>query len=111
MSKGGVTACLPLSMASPSSSNNTRYPEAWQSILMELVWCLEHGGLCERLTPAAGAFGNTYEPYLSACARPDYLFPAYFEGRNLAESYYLSLLYLSWQSVVLGDPLMSLGKP
>ena len=59
----------------------------------------------------SGASGNTYEPYLAGCARPDYFLPAYYEGRNLAESYYLSLIYLSWQGVVLGDPLMSLGRP
>ncbi len=58
-----------------------------------------------------GISGNVYEPYLNACARPDYLLPAYNQGRNLAESYYLSLLYLSWQGVVLGDPLCSIGKP
>jgi uncharacterized protein (TIGR03790 family) len=60
---------------------------------------------------ASGASGNTYEPYLTGCARPDYLLPAYFQGRNLAESFYLSMIYLSWQGVVLGDPLMSLGRP
>jgi uncharacterized protein (TIGR03790 family) len=54
---------------------------------------------------ATGASGNAYEPYLNACARPDYFLPAYNQGRNLAESYYLSLIYLSWQSVVVGDPL------
>jgi uncharacterized protein (TIGR03790 family) len=59
---------------------------------------------------ATGASGNTYEPYLNGCARPDYLLPAYYQGRNLAESYYLSLLYLSWQSVIVGDPLCAL-KP
>jgi uncharacterized protein (TIGR03790 family) len=60
---------------------------------------------------ATGATGNTYEPYLAACARPDYLLPAYFDGRTLAESYYLSIPLLSWQGVLLGDPLCSLGKP
>ncbi|MBZ5617635.1 MAG: TIGR03790 family protein [Acidobacteriia bacterium] len=60
---------------------------------------------------ATGTSGNVYEPFLSGCARPDYLLPAYFQGRNLAESYYLSLPLLSWQSVVFGDPLCSLGKP
>jgi uncharacterized protein (TIGR03790 family) len=59
---------------------------------------------------ATGASGNAYEPFLQACARPDYLFPAYNQGRNLAESYYLSLIYLSWQSVIVGDPLCAL-KP
>lgn len=60
---------------------------------------------------ASGASGNVYEPYLLGCARPDYVLPAYFEGRNLAESYYLGMAFLSWQGVVLGDPLCSLGKP
>jgi len=59
---------------------------------------------------ATGASGNAYEPYLNACARPDYLLPAYYQGRNLAESYYMSLIYLSWQSVIVGDPLCAL-KP
>jgi len=60
---------------------------------------------------ATGVSGNVYEPYLSGCVRPDYLLPAYYQGRNLAESYYLAMPYLSWQGVVLGDPLCSLGKP
>jgi uncharacterized protein (TIGR03790 family) len=60
---------------------------------------------------ATGASGNTYEPFLIGCVRPDYLLPAYYQGRNLAESYYLALPFLSWQGVVLGDPLCSLGKP
>ncbi len=60
---------------------------------------------------AAGASGNVYEPFLQGCARPDYLLPAYYHGRNLAESYYTSFPLLSWQGVVLGDPLCSLGKP
>jgi uncharacterized protein (TIGR03790 family) len=59
---------------------------------------------------ATGASGNVYEPFLAGCARPDYLLPAYFHGRNLAESYYLSLPWLSWQGIVLGDPLCALAK-
>lgn len=57
---------------------------------------------------ATGASGNAYEPYLTGCARPDYLLPTYQRGRNLADSYYISLPYLSWQSVVVGDPLCTL---
>lgn len=60
---------------------------------------------------ATGASGNVYEPFLSGCVRPEYLLPAYAHGRNLAESYYLGMPFLSWQGVVLGDPLCSLGKP
>jgi uncharacterized protein (TIGR03790 family) len=60
---------------------------------------------------ATGMSGNAYEPFLSGCARPDYLLPAYYQGRTLAESYYQALPFLSWMGVVLGDPLCSLGKP
>ena len=60
---------------------------------------------------ASGAAGHVYEPYLHLSPRPDYLLPAWYAGRNLAESYWLSIPALSWQNVVLGDPLCTLGKP
>jgi uncharacterized protein (TIGR03790 family) len=60
---------------------------------------------------ASGASGHVYEPYLAMNPRPDILLPAYYQGRNLADSYYLSIPRLSWQNVVVGDPLCSLGKP
>lgn len=60
---------------------------------------------------ATGASGNVYEPFLAGCVRPDYLLPAYYQGHNLAESYYVAMPYLSWQGIVIGDPLCSLGKP
>ena len=63
------------------------------------------------LEGVTGVSGNVYEPFLAGCARPEYLLPAYAGGRNLAESYYLALPFLSWQGVVFGDPLCSLGKP
>jgi uncharacterized protein (TIGR03790 family) len=63
------------------------------------------------LEGATGVSGNVAEPYLQACARPEMLFPAYYSGRNLADSFYASLPFLSWMGVVLGDPLCSLGKP
>lgn len=56
---------------------------------------------------ATGSVGYVYEPYLYACARPHILFSAYVSGFNLAESYYMSLPFLSWQAVVVGDPLCS----
>ncbi len=52
-----------------------------------------------------GVAGHVAEPYLEATVRPDALFPAYISGFNLAESYYLAIPYLSWQTVVVGDPL------
>lgn len=63
------------------------------------------------LEGATGASGHVYEPYLIQTPRPDFLLPAYYSGRNLAESYYLSIRSLSWQNIVVGDPLCSLGKP
>lgn len=54
-----------------------------------------------------GVAGNVYEPYLNACGRPQILFPAYLSGLNLAESFYAALPLLSWQTVVIGDPLTS----
>jgi uncharacterized protein (TIGR03790 family) len=101
---------------STSARTMKRPPDAWTYTSWEdkqhyyagspqgLVADLIHDG-------ASAAEGNAYEPYLSGCARPDYLLPAYLEGRNMAESFYLSLVYLSWQGVVLGDPLMTLGRP
>lgn len=63
------------------------------------------------LEGATGASGHVYEPYLIQTPRPELLLPAYYKGRNLAESYYLSIRSLSWQNIVVGDPLCSLGKP
>ena len=60
---------------------------------------------------ATGASGHTDEPYLAMCPRPDYLLPSYYTGRTLAESYYSAIPALSWQNIVIGDPLCSLGKP
>jgi uncharacterized protein (TIGR03790 family) len=52
-----------------------------------------------------GVAGNVAEPYLAGAVRPQILFPAYLNGFNLVESFYLALPYLSWQTVVIGDPL------
>lgn len=58
-----------------------------------------------------GAAGHVAEPYLHLTPHPELLLPAYYSGRNLAESYYLSMPALSWRNLVIGDPLCSLGKP
>lgn len=52
-----------------------------------------------------GVAGHVAEPYLDGSSRPQILFPSYVGGFNLAESFYLSIPYLSWQNVVIGDPL------
>jgi uncharacterized protein (TIGR03790 family) len=60
---------------------------------------------------ATGASGHVYEPYLGFTPHPNILLPAYYHGRNLAESYYLAIPILSWMNIVVGDPLCSLGPP
>jgi uncharacterized protein (TIGR03790 family) len=52
-----------------------------------------------------GAAGHVDEPFLDATIRPEILFPAYVSGRNLAEAYYAAMPYLSWQTIIVGDPL------
>lgn len=52
-----------------------------------------------------GIAGHVAEPYLESTIRPNILFPAYLSGFNLIESYYLAMPYLSWQTIVVGDPL------
>jgi uncharacterized protein (TIGR03790 family) len=57
---------------------------------------------------ATAATGHVDEPYLHLNPRPDYVFPAYIGGRNLAESVYIGIPGISWMNVVIGDPLMKL---
>ena len=52
-----------------------------------------------------GGPGQVAEPYLDSVIRPDMFFAAYLAGFNLIESFYLAMPHLSWQTVVVGDPL------
>jgi uncharacterized protein (TIGR03790 family) len=52
-----------------------------------------------------GVSGQVAEPYVDAAVRPDILFPGYLKGLSLAEAFYAAIPYLSWQTVVFGDPL------
>jgi uncharacterized protein (TIGR03790 family) len=52
-----------------------------------------------------GVAGHVAEPYLDATIRPNILFPAYLSGFNLAEAFYLAMPFVSWQTVIVGDPL------
>jgi uncharacterized protein (TIGR03790 family) len=63
-------------------------------------WC---GPLIER--GAAATLGNVSEPYLGFTHRPDAFLKALFEGRTLVEAAYYAMPVLSWQSIVIGDPL------
>jgi uncharacterized protein (TIGR03790 family) len=79
-----------------SDPPETYFAGSPQSLIADLI----HEGV-------TGVAGNVAEPYLGACVRPEILFPAYLGGHNLAESFYAALPYLSWQTVVIGDPLVA----
>ncbi len=65
------------------------------------VWCkrmLEDG--------AAATIGPVAEPYVQGFPLPELFFGFLLDGYyTLVESYYLSLPFLSWQMVLIGDPL------
>lgn len=52
-----------------------------------------------------GAAGYVSQPFLSATIRPQILFPAYAQGFSVVDAFYLAMPTLSWQAVVIGDPL------
>jgi len=79
------------------NDKRTWYGDAPQSLTADYI----HEG-------ATGASGQVYEPYLSYCPRPDFVLPAYYAGRTLAESFYIGIPGLSWMNVVIGDPLARL---
>jgi uncharacterized protein (TIGR03790 family) len=103
VSTDGRTFAKPPDRWTPSMDWKDRsgwFAESPQSMLADYI-----------LEGASGGSGHVYEPYLNMTPRPDLLLPAYYSGRNLAESYYLAIPGLSWQNIVVGDPLCSLGPP
>jgi len=69
------------------------------------VWCkkmLDNG--------IAATIGPVGEPYVQAFPVPEIFFNFLTEGYlTLAESYIISLPYLSWKMVLVGDPLYRLN--
>ncbi|MEY4941415.1 MAG: hypothetical protein RIQ93_3150 [Verrucomicrobiota bacterium] len=49
--------------------------------------------------------GNVYEPYLQFTHRPNLFLRALARGATLVDAAYFSLQALSWQAVLIGDPL------
>ncbi len=49
--------------------------------------------------------GNVHEPYLQFTHRPQLFVRALAKGATLAEAAYFSLNALSWQAILVGDPL------
>ncbi len=78
----------------PAASSEHRFEGSTLSLIADFV-----------RSGVTGVSGNAYEPYLSWCVRPDILFGAALEERTLGESFYLALPGISWQAVILGDPL------
>ena len=54
---------------------------------------------------AAATVGNVYEPYLGGTHYFNILHDRLTQGYTLVESAYMALPLLSWQNLVLGDPL------
>ena len=63
-------------------------------------WC---GPLIAR--GATATFGNVYEPYLTFTHQPHLLLRALAKGETLGDAAFYALRGLSWQEVVIGDPL------
>ena len=113
LSLGWLPGAIMTEYVSTNGRSFARPPEDWkigvaktpfagsaQTLTSDYV----HGGV-------TGASGHVYEPFLQFTPRPNILLPAYFRGRNLAESYYLAIPLLSWMNIVVGDPLCAIGKP
>lgn len=84
------------------STNGRTFLKAGQSYGQSLIADLIHLG-------ASGAAGYVDEPFLQACVHPDILFARYLTGFDAIEAYYMAMPYLSWQNVVVVDPLMRSG--
>ena len=96
VSAGARTFEPPPDTWTPGAARDLRssYRGSSQSLIADLVR--------DGVTGVAGYVG---EPFLDGTIRPDILFPAYVSGFNLIEAFYAAMPYLSWQSVVVGDPL------
>ena len=61
------------------------------------------GALLQR--GAAVTAGNVYEPTLGGCMRVDVFYDRLLKGYTVAEAALMATPWVSWQGVVLGDPL------
>ena len=61
---------------------------------------------------AAATIGPVYEPYVQGFPLPEIFFGFLVEGyMSLGEAYLVSLPYISWQTILVGDPLYQPFKP
>src|SRR5262249_50740370 len=54
---------------------------------------------------ATATMGNVFEPFLQMTHRPDLFLARLAQGATLADAAYYALPVLSWESVLVGDPL------
>lgn len=73
------------------SATSVKSPESWVGAL------LQRG--------AVVTAGNVYEPTLGGCLKPEVFFDRLLKGYTVAEASLMATPWLSWQGVVLGDPL------
>ncbi len=73
------------------SGTSVKNPDSWVGAL------LQRG--------AVVTAGNVYEPTLGGCLKPDVFFDRLLKGYTVAEASLMATPWLSWQGVVLGDPL------
>jgi uncharacterized protein (TIGR03790 family) len=71
------------------------------------LWCLK---MLEK--GVAATIGPVYEPYVQGFPVPEIFFGLIVEGyMSLGESYLVSLPFLSWQTILIGDPLYQPFSP
>lgn len=73
------------------SGTSVKSPDTWVGAL------LQRG--------AAVTAGNVYEPTLGGCLKADVFFDRLLKGYTVAEAALMATPWISWQGVVLGDPL------
>jgi len=106
-----VPGALAATFVSTDARTFQNPPETWMPMANSTDPRAWFGGSPQTLTGdliregATGVAGHVAEPYLKSTVRPEILFPAYLTGFNLVEAFYLALPHLSWQTVVVGDPL------
>ncbi len=54
-----------------------------------------------------GATGTVWEPFAELIAHEEMFFPAMMEGYTFADSMWMATEGISWQNVMIGDPLMT----
>jgi uncharacterized protein (TIGR03790 family) len=57
------------------------------------------------------ATGTVYEPFADRIAHEEMFFPALMEGYQFADAMWMGTEYVSWENVMVGDPLMTWAVP